>query len=206
MRTTIVMAALLAAASYNPTFAADVFASDPAPIVETTVPPAEPWSGFQIGALLGYSWSSNAGIDGNGLDGGIYGGYDSQIGQYVLGLEADALLGGVSASGIGHSQDQNWSGSLRARAGIALDRYLLYATGGLAATGAELSSPAGSDTNTLWGWTLGAGAEALLGEALVARVEYRYADYENTIFSLGGTSATSDLDTHSVRAGIGVKF
>ena len=52
------------------------------------------------------------------------------------------------------------------------------------------------------------GAEAMITDNITARVEYRYTDYEDETFSVGGppSSVESDLSTHSVRAGVGVKF
>ena len=40
---------------------------------------------------------------------------------------------------------------------------LIYGTAGLAGTELELSSAAGSDDQTLWGWTAGAGVESNIG-------------------------------------------
>ena len=41
---------------------------------------------------------------------------------------------------------------------------------------------------------------------VTARVEYRYTDYQDETFTLGGGDVDSDFATHSVRAGVGVKF
>ena len=198
--------------SAGPVLAADL--GPPEPIAAAPAPvmaPAANWSGFYIGALLGYSWgeaetAAGSSADLDGFDGGAYIGANYQWNQFVLGIEADALLSGVDGAAGGTSADQDWSASLRARAGIALDQFLLYGTGGVAASGMELSNAAGSDSNTHWGWTLGAGAEALLRDNVTARVEYRYADYEDKTYTLGGTSGDVDLQTHSVRAGVGMKF
>jgi outer membrane immunogenic protein len=62
------------------------------------------------------------------------------------------------------------------------------------------------DDAALWGWTAGAGAEAMITDNITARVEYRYSDYEDETFSLGGGDVDSDLSTHSIRAGVGLKF
>ena len=199
--------------SMNPVLAADL--GQPAPVPTAPGPvaavPAGNWSGFYIGALLGYTWgeaeddAANS-VDIDGFDGGGYIGANYQWNQFVLGIEADALVSGADGSSGGTNAEQDWSASLRARAGIALDQFLLYGTGGVAATGVEVSDATGSDSNTHWGWTLGAGAEALLRDNVTARVEYRYADYEDKTYTLGGGPADADLETHSVRAGVGLKF
>src|SRR5690606_20911356 len=119
------------------------------------------WSGIYLGVLLGYSFGDadfqgGPSVDIDGFDGGVYAGYNFQFDNFVLGLEGDALLSGVEGSGGGYNLEQNWSGSLRARAGYSLESFLLYGTGGLAVAGFEASS-AGSDENTHLGWTIGAG-------------------------------------------------
>jgi len=96
-----------------------------------------------------------------------------------------------------------WDASLRLRGGwLATPFMLLYLTGGLAwanveaqstcspfstpgvsncAPGNYFSGTLGPDvithTQTRLGWTLGAGAEMLLGSQWVARVQYRFSDF-----------------------------
>jgi outer membrane immunogenic protein len=129
-----------------------------------------------------------------------------QLDRFVVGAEADVLASGSDGSSSGLELEQGLNGSLRARAGIALDRFLLYGTGGVAATRLKASDGGDSDNKTLLGWTAGLGGEALVTQNVTARVEYRYSDYEDKTFTVGGSSVDTDLDTHSVRAGVGVKF
>jgi len=207
---------LIAAAGAIAVFGGPALAADipvPAPVMEAPAyePVAAPtWSGIYLGALLGYTWGdfdSDAGdVEGSGIDGGVYAGANYQFGNFVVGVEGDALASGVSGDDGGVEFDQGFNGSLRARAGIALDQFLLYGTGGAAVTQVELDDGLGSDENTLWGWTAGAGTEALITEHITARVEYRYTDYQDKTFTLGGGDADGGLSTHSVRAGVGVKF
>ncbi|PVE25131.1 porin family protein [Microvirga sp. KLBC 81] len=98
-----------------------------------------------------------------GFVGGAQIGYNYQFGSFVVGLEADIQWvdsddGGdaVFVPGPGFAgtfvpgefeNDEDWFGTVRARAGVAFDRVLIYATGGLAFT----------DENT--GWTAGGGVE-----------------------------------------------
>lgn len=220
MRIRALLAAVALSAMAAPALAADLGIVEPAPAPELTpAPVAATWSGFYLGALLGYTWGdvdTNMAapldsVDVDGLDGGVYAGANVQFGQFVVGAEGDLLLSGVSGSepivGGRLEFEQNWSGSLRARAGIALDQFLLYGTGGFAVTNLEASVPGATDDNTHWGWTAGVGAEALVTDNITARVEYRYADYENKSFNLGGAAPVrADLQTHSIRAGVGVKF
>lgn len=213
MRAALLIGATAMALCAAPALAADVGeveALPTAPLVEAA--PANDWSGFYLGALLGYSWGE-AGTDTvldeievEGIDGGAYVGANWLLGNFVFGAEADVLASGLEGEEGGLDIDQGLNGSLRARAGIALDQFLLYGTGGVALTEVEASLGGDSDDATLLGWTAGAGAEALLTENITARVEYRYTDYEDETFTLNGGEGAGDLTTHSVRAGIGFKF
>ncbi|MCF1502541.1 porin family protein [Afifella sp. H1R] len=210
MRTPLVLAAAFGLVASS-ALAADL----PAPETYTSEPPMvtstgpNDWSGFYLGAMLGYSTgesdTSGGNVDVDGVDGGIYAGYQRQFDQFVVGVEADALASGLDGNDNGISVEQNWSGSLRGRAGIALDRFLLYTTGGVALSDVKAKSGGVSDSDTRVGWTLGAGAEAAITKNLTAGVEYRYTDYEDKTFSLTGPTPV-DLDTHSVRARVGYKF
>lgn len=212
MRLGSILATSAMAALASPAFAADP--PGPAPIMETPAPlaaaPAPTWSGVYLGALLGYTWgdfdTDDGNVDASGIDGGAYAGANYQFGNFVVGVEGDVLASGVDGSEGGVDFEQGINGSLRARAGIALDQFLLYGTGGAAVTRVKADGGGDSDRNTLWGWTAGAGTEAMITDNITARVEYRYTDYEDKTFTLGGGNVDSDLNTHSIRAGVGVKF
>ena len=198
-----------------PALAADIGTAEPLPTPDmVAVEPASDWTGFHLGALLGWTWADadtdaiEGDVEAEGVDGGVYAGFDYQMGSFVLGAEGDLIVSGVDGEEGPLSLDQGLNGSLRARAGVALDRFLLYGTGGAALTEVELGRGGAGDDPTLWGWTVGAGAETMITDNITARVEYRYTDYEDETFSVGGPPASveSDLSTHSVRAGVGVKF
>jgi outer membrane immunogenic protein len=207
-----VLAAAVLALSAASAHAADIGAVEPLPTPDAVVAePANDWTGFYLGALLGYSWGDAdtdlAGdLETDGVDGGGYAGATWQFGNLVIGGEADVLASGLEGGEGPLSLDQGVNGSLRARAGIALDRFLLYGTAGAAVTEAEMTGFGDTDDATLLGWTAGAGAETKILDNVTARVEYRYTDYEDETFTLGDTGIESDLSTHSVRAGVGVQF
>jgi outer membrane immunogenic protein len=124
----------------------------------------------------------------------------------VLGAEGDIVFPWRDGTEAGLKADQGLNGSLRGRAGIALDRFLLYGTAGLAGTELELSSAAGKDDQDLWGWTAGAGIEGMITDNITARVEYRFTDYSDENFNLGGANVNSDLQTNTIHGGLGFKF
>lgn len=213
MRMRILPAAAVLGALSVPAAAADLGNVEPFPAPDmVAAAPANDWTGFHLGALLGWTWANadtdapQGEVDADGIDGGAYAGFDYQMGNFVLGAEGDVIVSGVDGSSGALSVDQGLNGSLRARAGIALDQFLLYGTGGAALSNVELSRGGTSDDQTLWGWTVGAGAEAFVWNNVTARVEYRYTDYQDETFSVGGPAVDSDLSTHSVRAGVGLKF
>jgi outer membrane immunogenic protein len=102
--------------------------------------------------------------DDGGFTGGGQIGYNYQIGSFVVGIETDiqwadtdddeivtfvpnAGFAGTFVPGVFSSNAPEWWGSLRARLGVAVDRFLIYGTGGLAYT----------EDNA--GWVLGGGVE-----------------------------------------------
>jgi outer membrane immunogenic protein len=112
--------------------------------------------------IVGGTLNFDNGNDGNFLGGGQIG-YNYQIGSFVVGVEADiqgiatddndavfipgpGFAGGTFVPGE-FEDSADWFGTVRLRAGVAFDRFLVYATGGLAYT----------EDNT--GWTAGGGVE-----------------------------------------------
>ena len=195
-----------------PAFAADLGNVEPLPAPDIVqAAPVNDWTGFYLGVLGGYGWGTAdtdavGEIDVEGFDIGGYAGGNWQWGNFVVGAEGDLLYPFRDGDSAGLSVEQGLNGSLRGRAGIALDRFLVYGTGGAALTDIELSSAAGSDDDVLWGWTAGAGVEGMLLDNVTARIEYRYTDYEDQTFTLGGGAVDSDLSTHAIRGGVGLKF
>ncbi|MEX6506551.1 outer membrane protein [Jiella sp. M17.18] len=191
-------------------------AAPPAPLGA----PAEPihiWTGPYAGAFVGYNMShydqsGGASFSGDGFVGGVYTGLNFQSGPLVYGIEGD--LGGAGVSGDGFNStstaridaNENIFGSLRARVGVPVDPFLVFATGGLAIANNKLSLGGVSDTKTAVGYTLGAGVEAKITDDVSARLEYRFSDYGKEKYDLGNTSVSSGFDEHSIRAGIALKF
>lgn len=211
-------AALVAAATAGGAArAADLAPTEPpvAPVIEE-VSGIYDWNGFYVGAMTGYSWtdadtrdagfSSSPGLDGWALGG--YTGYNYQTGPWVLGVEGDVKYDWnedkFDLGGIPMDLQTDWGGSLRARVGYAIDRTLIYGTGGYAFTNAELRDrdTGDSESKTFHGWTIGAGLEHAFTDNLIGRAEYRYTDYGNK--DLLGVK--TDLSSNSLMLGVGWKF
>lgn len=176
----------------------------------------------------------NGSIGMDGVVGGLHAGYNWQMNSLVLGVEGDGELSGMTGDvDIEHDndptdvhgvarQDIDWLGSLRLRAGFAMDRALFYATGGLAVGGVEVKvttdpSVESKDSETLWGWTVGGGVEYALTDSLTARVEYRYTDLGDTNLKLNdetaddlimgpGSKMKFDNTFHAIRVGMSWRF
>ena len=186
----------------------------PAPM-PAYVPPTFTWTGFYVGVNGGYGFgnltSSNLGSPSGGLIGGTAG-YNYQIGQFVAGVEGDLDWTDMTKSGANaiaaYKTDINTLATARARAGVALDRALLYVTGGYA--GAEMKATyAGIGSQSDWrnGGVIGAGLEYAFTNNISAKAEYLYAPfYSKTYF--GGTAGyeKSGLDMSLIRAGLNYKF
>lgn len=110
----------------------------------------------------------------------------------------------------------NVFGTVRGRAGVAFDRFLVYGTGGFAYANIDtkVSFPGianASDTNTHLGWTAGGGVEVAITPNWSAKVEYLFADLgeERYHFNFGGGvkgSGKLSYDQNLVRAGVNYKF
>jgi len=170
----------------------------------------------------------------NGLFGGVQAGFNWQFGAFVAGVETDFQLAdiddsfdlGVAAPGGPVAAvaapagtitgNIDWFGTVRARLGYALDRTLIYATGGLAYGHYEVTfaTPAavGSDEQTMVGWTAGAGVEHAFTDNISAKLEYLYVDLGAETFDLTfpapapTTTTAGSANFHSVRLGINYRF
>lgn len=181
------------------------------------MPPAFTWTGFYIGANAGYGWG-NVNTNGFGqvgdLDGFVGGGqigYNYQIGQFVVGAEADLQGADLSTGGnfYGASVKTEYFGTVRARVGVAFDRFMPYITGGWAYGNVKTSIPSigfSSDRTHTGGWAIGGGLEYAFTNNIIAGVEYLYVDLgEKNITTLAGTGKTG-TDFSVVRARLSYKF
>jgi len=179
------------------------------------MPPAFSWTGFYVGANAGYGWGN---VNANGwanvgdLDGFVGGGqvgYNYQMGQFVLGLEAD-LQGADLSSGnnLGLVRVKtDYFGTVRARVGVAFDRFMPYITGGWAYGNVKTSIPGigfSSDRSHTGGYAVGGGLEYAVTNNIIAGVEYLYVDLgEKNIL---GANTKVGTDFSVVRARLSYKF
>lgn len=202
-------------------YAADMPLKAP-PYAPEIVAPEMTWSGFYIGANVGYGWA-NVGTSGvsndlNGIIGGGQLGYNWQLGKFILGAEADFQASGESRSdtatvlGTSFTVDQKiqWFGTARGRIGYAFGPWMVYGTGGVAWQNYKLSvSALGSeisDNSTKIGWTAGGGIEWMFLPKWSAKIEYLYMDTGNTDVTLFGTTFSARAKNSIARLGINYHF
>ncbi|MFN7101591.1 MAG: outer membrane protein [Pseudorhizobium sp.] len=212
MRTLIatLVASVATLTAFSAVNAADAVDQIPeAPIAyEQPVAAVSDWSGFYLGAYGAYDQGKFDGSDRDGaFGGGVYGGYNMQSGKVIYGVEADIGKSGVDTTvSPGVTGEAGLNGSARARVGYDLNPFMIYGTAGVALQDNELSDATSSDSTTAVGYTVGAGAEAMVTENITARVEYRYTDLGSDTYTLDSGTFSRGYDDHSVKVGIGLKF
>jgi outer membrane immunogenic protein len=189
------------------------------------------WSGVYAGVYVGAGTGTvftntvppgaAADINVTGLLGGVDVGVNFQTGNIVLGVEADAAvtnIGGslVAAACAGTCTERtNFLGSIRGRAGLALDKVLLFATAGLAVlneTSGTVPPPGGTTgtfTGTYTGYVVGAGAEFAVSDQLSLKAEYNFNAF-NTLTAPAGTLSALPVTVrpviHAVKIGANWHF
>jgi outer membrane immunogenic protein len=195
--------------------------------------------GFTPLGLVGFG---NGGNDSNGaFVGGGQVGYNWQTGAWVFGIEGDfqgtnlkrefVCCGPLAPQiffvpGDIISVKNNWQASIRGRLGYAWDRFLVYATGGGAFANIKATvalqnffGPAAlvaSESDTLTGWTVGAGFEWGLWSNWTIGLEYRFSSFDSSDFNHGNLFLTPitfaplrsnfSLETNEVTARLNYRF
>jgi outer membrane immunogenic protein len=191
--------------------------------------PAFSWTGTYVGANLGGAWGTSnfspatmnnltgaviapasTSVSSSSVIGGIQGGYNWQIGAWVLGFEQDVQFTGLKQGfsyaaptglflpGDAMSVKTDYLSGTRAKLGYAWDRTMLYAAGGLetgefdvsssyVARGAGGSPTLGfTDSNKFhYGFNIGGGIEYAMTNNVFLGVEYRYFDLGKETYNLG---------------------
>jgi len=179
---------------------------------------------FEFGGFGGLT-GNRLTYDIDGVVGGGHVGFNYQVGPVVWGVEGDIEGSGIEGRravsdgplSIAAKTEIDWLSSIRGRVGLAFDRTLFYATGGMVVgeitntyTSTGFGAP-GPDRSTFaeWGWTAGGGIEHAFTNSLSARVEYRYTQFET--FENRAPLNTSGIvrhepDFHAIRGGVSYKF
>ncbi len=237
-------------------FAADaiVSAPEPAPVEYS----AFSWTGGYIGAHAGYGWGNTQDVYNSvnspkkkmkGGFGGLQAGYNWQFdNNVVLGAEADISFGkikknwvesvdGTTPSSTYYTNDKiGTHGTVRARLGYAVDRFLPYVTGGIAIADTkntlgctDKGTAPGSNTcrasvnpnrvfedsasKTRVGYVVGAGLEYAVTDNWTLKGEYLYSNFGKKNVTLTDPNFPNadgtrrfKTDLSEVRIGVNYKF
>jgi outer membrane immunogenic protein len=202
-------------------FAADVVAQLP-------VASTYDWTGAYVGAHIGGGWDHvdwayvggpDRSHNGSGVLGGLQIGYNFQNDNIVYGVEADISAADVHGSTA--CPNASWScgskidmlGSVRGRLGWAMDKLLIYGTGGLGYGTVDIRTvDSGGDVfgtkKTKAGWTVGAGAEYAFNPHWTVKAEYKYFDLSRSSDYVvdGGQLVTAKPRIHTAVIGLNYKF
>jgi outer membrane immunogenic protein len=219
---TFTLTSFVALAAAN---AADVYAPGPGGYKDGPV--FQTWAGFYLGAYFGGARdngkitlieanpadSSSERSNGSGAFGGGTVGYNFQRGHFVFGPEID--LGGMDLksnksfrtdSDDFGSISNSFYGDFTGRLGYTTGFLLFYAKAGGAFYDADFKTNEGPSiskkTDTLWGWTAGAGVEYLVNPKWSLKAEYLHFDFGSTSISGGGDTTKFQPRVDSVKAGI----
>jgi outer membrane immunogenic protein len=181
-------------------------------------------SSFIGGGTIGYNWQPVGSQFVLGLEGEA--GY-IRLRRSVVDINAINLFGAGTANGIDTTRIGDWYGVIAGRAGVAFDRVLLYAKGGVAfvdksysfldactagpACGPATLAIANSDTQVTW--AAGGGVEWAFAPNWSLKGEYLYLATRETytqsgVASTGVTFTNSHTDpgTHTGKFGVNYRF
>lgn len=191
------------------------------------------WSGLYTGAFVGSAHSiwtidfyrnnnhGHAELPSDGFAGGFWVGYNWQVSQNVVfGIEADIGWTGADQHNETFDNDKTDSeigpfGSIRGRAGYAIDRVLFFATAGVAWANISQNIQKGRNAGeqVVWedqtptGYVVGAGIEYAFDNRWIGRAEYLYSNYGTvTLYNRDGNRAEFENDLSLVRVGLSHRF
>jgi outer membrane immunogenic protein len=194
--------------------------------------PAWSWTGLYVGINGGGGWGNMYGDAGWTATGGMIGGtagYNFQVQNWVLGIEADVdwanitgstnvlvpglvppagCVGVFGGAACPVSNNLSWLGTVRGRVGMAaFDRALIYGTGGLAFAGNSITlDNLGSPSNVHAGYTVGAGMEYMVTPNWSIKGEYLWVDTGTKNYTFTAAAASEGWRGSVARAGLNYRF
>jgi outer membrane immunogenic protein len=218
------------------------------------VDPGYNWTGFYAGVNVGGVWGTGAfgwnanpagfqpnpaealgvsaagtnNIKSSGFIGGGQVGYNWQMRNFLVGIEADIQYTGigrtVTTGPIGspivipaittltQSYSSHWLSTIRGRLGVTSGNWLFYGTGGAAIANVSfndfvlftntLTTETGAVSSTRVGWAAGAGFEWAFNPAWRVKAEYLRVDLgstgNNTVFDTNAVPASFVVQSHKL--------
>ncbi len=203
-----IAAALSVFALGSAAVAADLPRRSVAPAPYVAPAPVFTWTGLYAGVNAGYAWGKPKGaadaafgsIDGAQVGGTV--GYNHQMGQIVLGVEADDAWSNARGNKAGATSKTTNVATARGRIGYAVDRVLLFGTGGYAGGSIDRTLAGVSANDWHNGYALGGGMEYAFTSNVSAKAEYLYTD----LASKTGAASRAGATANNVRMGVNYKF
>ena len=227
---------------HSPALAADIPYAKPPELA----PPVYDWTGVYVGVFGGGGFGNHNVNNANGAfnpfanftanyssTGGIAGGevgYNWQSGNYIVGIESDLFWSGIKGNdanqfiagdfpGVTATDADNWrwGGTLRARGGFTIDRWLMFFTGGYAFgniqhTNTDPVNGVDKFNVNANGLTAGAGFAYAITNNIVGKFEYRYYNFNgynrpgNPLTPNGQIPYTTESSYSVVTIGLDFKF
>jgi len=158
--------------------------------------------GYEFGKASGTAKSTVGNLDGYSIGGTV--GYNQQMDNFVVGVEGDLAKTKIDGATSTNSAKITSLGTVRARAGVAMDRALVYGTAGYAGGNMKVTSGASS---TKWenGYAVGAGLEYAFTNNISGKAEYLYTHLNDKNYNLTSVS-TAGSNTSAIRSGVNYKF
>jgi outer membrane immunogenic protein len=200
-----------------PAGAADMTPVAPRAATPGYIPAQFWWTGFYMGAGVGYGWgtaqfidplalSASASPSVNGFLVSGVSGLNYQFSSVVVGAEGDftgAFVKGSANDSAGNAlmADVFWTASITGRLGWAIDRLLIYGKGGVAFDYDRdtVTVPSGATvlgTTYRTGWTIGGGVEYAVTEHWTGRLEYDYFTFASKALTFSGPAAVPPANTN----------
>jgi len=159
--------------------------------------------GYEVGKASGSAKSAVGNLDGYSIGGTV--GYNQQMDNFVVGVEGDLAKTNIDGATSTNSAKITSLGTVRARAGVAMDRALVYGTAGYAGGNMKVSTAAGSGTKWENGYAVGAGLEYAFTNNISGKAEYLYTHLNDKNYALTGVT-TAGSNTSAIRSGVNYKF
>jgi outer membrane immunogenic protein len=183
------------------------------------------WSGIYVGGKLGGAWSDinwtenfgeftapgGASFSPSSFQGGVFGGGNLQMGNWIFGLETSFIGMGLNQSVSpvvatdSFTTEIDWMLFIEPRIGFSFDRTMVFVKGGWAGGNATLSATGltgggalatASSEDFFDGWTIGGGIEYALHPSFIVGIDYTFLQLNLS------TAATCDLCAAGVPIGV----
>ncbi|SFI42028.1 outer membrane protein [Jannaschia pohangensis] len=167
---TLMILPLLATPAFAGNIAPPPAPLEPAPVFVDPAPVGYDWSGFSVGAQIGYAdANATGGLEGEGAIGGLRANYDLDLGNWVVGAGIDYDTTNIDLSGAATVDNVL---RVKGRAGIDGGRNLYYATAGYAQAETDLIGDGD-------GYFAGLGYEVFVTDQLTVGTEVLYHEFDD---------------------------